>query len=125
VPELAAQRQPHDPVVYKGSEGEDGYSAFSLRDPRSGRRSATPLHALLQRQGVTALQLCGVATDWCVRATALDAVRLGYRVHLVDTAIAAVNLTPSDGTLAIEEMLASGVERVTGPARGSRSTAPR
>ena len=51
----------------------------------------------------------GLATDYCVKATALDAVRLGYETHLLTDAIAAVDLALDDGARAIEEMAAAGV----------------
>jgi nicotinamidase/pyrazinamidase len=98
-----------DLSIKKGVKGEDGYSAFSLRDPRSGTRSETVLHAQLQALGIQRVVVCGLATDYCVKATALDAADLGYRTVLLTGAIAAVNLAPGDGQAAIDEMVAAGV----------------
>ena len=51
----------------------------------------------------------GLATDYCVKATALDAVRLGYETAVLADAIAAVDLAPGDGVRAMDEMAAAGV----------------
>ena len=53
--------------------------------------------------------ICGLATDYCVKATALDAVRLGFGVSLLGEAVAAVNLDPDDGDRALLEMAEAGV----------------
>ena len=53
--------------------------------------------------------VCGLATDYCVKATALDAVRLGFATELVSGAVAAVNLEPEDGERAVSEMAEAGV----------------
>ncbi len=65
------------PVVRKGTHGEDGYSGFSMRDPAGGIPVPTELDSTLARGGVTRLVVCGLATDYCVKATALDGVRPG------------------------------------------------
>jgi nicotinamidase/pyrazinamidase len=97
------------PRVRKGANGEDGYSGFTMRDPLSGEQAPTELHALLRDRGVERVVVCGLATDYCVKATTLDAVRLGYRVELLAGAVAAVDLEPGDGARALEEMRAAGV----------------
>jgi nicotinamidase/pyrazinamidase len=97
------------PVVRKGSNGEDGYSGFSMRDPVSGVTIPTPLGDLLGEAGVTTLVVCGLATDYCVKATALDAVRLGYATTVLRDGIAAVNLAEGDGERALEALRAAGV----------------
>jgi nicotinamidase-related amidase len=56
--------------------------------------------------------VCGLATDYCVKATALDAVRLGFEVTLLTTAIAAVDLTGGDGDRAMAEMTDAGVQLI-------------
>ena len=53
--------------------------------------------------------MVGLATDYCVKATALDAVRLGFETALLTDAIAAVDLAPGDGAAALDEMVAAGV----------------
>jgi len=98
-----------DILIRKGSRGEDGYSAFSLRDPVSGVTSSTPLDQILRDRGVAGLIVCGLATDYCVRATAIDAAARGYLTVLDLMAVAAVNLQPGDGDRAIAEMAAAGV----------------
>jgi nicotinamidase/pyrazinamidase len=96
------------PRVRKGSHGEDGYSGFTVRDAVSGEETPTELESLLRARGVERVVICGLATDYCVRATALDALRLGYATTVVGEAIAAVELQEGDGERAIEEMRAVG-----------------
>lgn len=95
--------------VRKGSNGEDGYSGFTMRDPVSGAEGSTELDNLLRDRGIKRVVVCGLATDYCVRATALDAVRLGYVVELLGGGVAAVDLEPGDGERALDEMRAAGV----------------
>ncbi|HEY3334557.1 MAG TPA: isochorismatase family protein [Candidatus Limnocylindrales bacterium] len=97
------------PIVRKGANGEDGYSGFTMRDAQSGDTIATQLDAFLRERGVVEVVVTGLATDYCVKATALDAVALGYRTMLLGDAIAAVNLQPGDGQAALDEMVAAGV----------------
>ena len=96
------------PIVRKGANGEDGYSGFTMRDPATGETIRTPLDALLREQGVNEVVVAGLATDYCVKATALDAIALGYRTTLLNDAAAAVNLQPGDGQAALDEMVAAG-----------------
>jgi len=102
------------PIVRKGANGEDGYSGFSMRDPGSGAEVATELDRLLRAAGIRRVVVGGLATDYCVKATALDARRLGYPTALLTNAIAAVDLVAGDGERAIAEMVAAGVELATG-----------
>ncbi len=97
------------PTVRKGANGEDGYSGFTMRDPATGATVATELDGLLRGRAVRRLTVCGLATDYCVKATALDAVRLGYETEVLLDAIAAVDLAPGDGRRALDEMAAAGV----------------
>jgi nicotinamidase/pyrazinamidase len=96
------------PIVRKGDDGRDGYSAFSARDPRSGETSVTPLDSMLRATERERFILCGLATDYCVVETVLDGVRLGYEVEVLSEAIRAVDLQPGDGDRAIERMRAAG-----------------
>jgi len=100
------------PIVRKGSHGEDGYSGFSMRNPAGGLPVPTELDAILARSGARRLVVCGLATDYCVKATALDGVRLGYETAVLLDAIRAVNLAPRDGDQALDEMAAAGVTLV-------------
>lgn len=98
----------HGGVVRKGSNGEDGYSAFSMRDPETGEIRPTELNALLQRAVVERVVVLGLATDYCVRATVLDALARGYETRVVAHAVRAVDLQPGDGQRALDEMEAAG-----------------
>ena len=80
----------------------EGYSAFA----------ETSLHTYLERAGIKRLFVCGVATDYCVLQTVLDALRLHYRVFLLQDAIKPVNVDPDDGENAINTMLANGAELI-------------
>jgi nicotinamidase/pyrazinamidase len=100
------------PIVRKGSHGEDGYSGFSMRNPSGGLPIPTELDATLARGGVKRLVVCGLATDYCVKATALDGVRLGYETAVLLEIVRAVNLEPGDGDRALDEMAAAGVRLV-------------
>jgi len=108
-----AELHPRLPVagalVRKGSKGEDGYSGFTMRDPTTGDDRPTELEAMLRQHGVSEVVICGLATDYCVRGTALDAVRLGFATTLLTEAVAAVDLAPGDGDRALQEMTAVGV----------------
>ena len=98
------------PRVRKGSNGEDGYSGFTMRDPISGESTPTELEGLLRERGVERVIVCGLATDYCIKGTALDAVRLGFATRILTDAIAAVDLEPDDGAKALLELRAAGVE---------------
>jgi len=99
---------PDAPRVHKGSNGEDGYSGFTMRDPVTGEEMPTQLDALLRAHRVERVVICGLATDYCVRATVLDALRLGYETAVLGDAIAAVDLQEGDGERAIGEMQEAG-----------------
>lgn len=96
------------PVVRKGANGEDGYSGFTMRDPVTGETMDTRLAEELAGAGVSRLVVVGLATDYCVKATVLDARSRGYPTTVIQNAIRAVDLQPGDGDRAIEEMLAAG-----------------
>jgi nicotinamidase/pyrazinamidase len=95
--------------VRKGANGEDGYSGFTMRDPQTGKTAPTELEGILRDAGVQAVAVIGLATDYCVKATALDAVRLGLKTTVLTDAVAAVNLEPEDGARALDELRAAGV----------------
>jgi nicotinamidase/pyrazinamidase len=98
--------------VRKGVNGEDGYSGFTMRDPISGETIPTELEGILRAAGIERVVVAGLATDYCVTATALDAIRLGFETTVLTDAIAAVDLEPGDGDRALEEMRAAGVTLV-------------
>ena len=104
------------PLIRKGADGEDGYSAFTMRDPETGDSTPTRLALLLHEARVERVVVVGLATDYCVRATALDAVRLGYRATVLTDAVAAVDLAPGDGERALAEMRQAGVVLAAGSA---------
>jgi len=97
------------PRVRKGQNGEDGYSGFTMRDPETGEEMPTELESLLRERAIERVVVCGLATDYCVAATALDAVRLGFAASLLTDAVAAVNLADGDGDRALDQMRAAGV----------------
>jgi nicotinamidase/pyrazinamidase len=97
------------PVIRKGADGRDGYSGFSVRDPRSGDVEATQLEALLRERGIEHVVICGLATDYCVLETALDARRLGFSTTVLLEGVRAVDLRPDDGDRALQRMREAGV----------------
>jgi nicotinamidase/pyrazinamidase len=97
------------PRIRKGANGEDGYSGFTMRDPVSEETIPTELEALLRERAIGRVVVVGLATDYCVMATALDAARLGFKTSVLTDAIAAVELQPGDGERAIEAMRDAGV----------------
>jgi nicotinamidase/pyrazinamidase len=97
------------PRVRKGADGEDGYSGFTMRDPITAETTSTELEGLLRGRGIERIVICGLATDYCVKATSLDAARLGFETAVLVDAVRAVDLAPGDGDRALEEMTAAGV----------------
>jgi nicotinamidase/pyrazinamidase len=83
-----------------------------MLNPAGGPPVPTELDATLARGGVRRLVVCGLATDYCVKATALDGVRLGYETALLLDAVRAVDLRPGDGDRALAEMAGAGVKLV-------------
>jgi nicotinamidase/pyrazinamidase len=95
--------------VRKGTGGEDGYSGFTMADPETGTTSSTGLAELLHERGVERVVVVGLATDYCVKATALDAVGLGFPATVITAGVRPVDLEPGDGERALEEMRDAGV----------------
>ena len=98
-------------MIFKGTRDGDSYSGFGEHLP-DGTPEDSGLNDLLRLYGTTDLIIVGYATDWCVKATALDGRRYGYTVHLVADAVAAVNLVADAGKLAIGEMVDAEVRVV-------------
>lgn len=99
---------PADPVVRKGTDGQDGYSGFSVRDPVSGEVGATALRAVLDDRGVRRVVVTGLAGDVCVAATAVDAAALGYDTVVPVALTRFVEVSPGDGELALERVRTAG-----------------
>jgi nicotinamidase/pyrazinamidase len=92
-------------VFLKGTrDRDDGYSAFEATN--------VSLDTYLRSNGVTDLYVVGLATDYCVKASALDAEKLGFKTFVVTDAVAAVNVKPGDGDAALRDMAAGGVTLV-------------
>jgi nicotinamidase/pyrazinamidase len=89
-------------VVSKGMGDTDCYSAFDETD----------LAEQLKKQGITEVWVGGLATDYCVKNTVLDALKNGFEVKAVESAMRAVDLKSGDGDRAIEEMREAGAEIV-------------
>jgi len=96
------------PSVRKGTNGEDGYSGFTMRDPLTGATVPTELDGLLRSRGIRRIVIGGLATDYCVRATVLDALALGYETGVLVDAVRPVEIAPGDGDRALEAMEAAG-----------------
>lgn len=92
--------------IRKGVDGEDGYSVFSLRDPLSGETSSTDLWHRLK--GIARVVIVGLALDYCVKETALDALTRFDTTVLADGS-RAVDLASGDGYRAVAEMVSAGV----------------
>jgi nicotinamidase/pyrazinamidase len=90
--------------IRKGTGGEDGYSGFAMEDVDSGERSSTGLDEELRRRGIEGVFVAGLATDYCVKATALDALRLGYDTAVLADCVRAVDLEHGDGNAALGEL---------------------
>ena len=97
-------------VLRKGTGGEDGYSVFTVRDPETGEEAATALERILREHGIERVVIGGLATDYCVKDTVLDARRLGFPVTVLSHAIAAVDLHEGDGARAEQLMRDAGAE---------------
>ncbi|MBA3709406.1 MAG: bifunctional nicotinamidase/pyrazinamidase [Planctomycetes bacterium] len=114
-------------VFPKGTDpAVDSYSGFF----DNGRRRSTGLGEWLRERGVDEVVLAGLATDYCVKATALDALASGFRTTVVADACRAVDLNPGDGERALTEMRAAGcvIATVAGIAHiqeGAMTTVPR
>jgi nicotinamidase/pyrazinamidase len=95
----ALERSRIDVIVDKGQAVDtDGYSGFE----------GTDLEALLRERGITQLTIAGLATDYCVKNTALDALRAGFQVTVDTTAVRGVEVEPGDSERALAEVRAAG-----------------
>lgn len=96
-------------ILSKGMPSdEDGYSAFQAVDDHK-----TDFNALLRLYEITSLFIGGLATDYCVKWTVLDALQFGYKATLLVDAIKGVNIRPRDAEGAIDEMIQQGGRKTT------------
>jgi nicotinamidase/pyrazinamidase len=105
---LHTERVSH--VVQKGTDPDiDSYSGFF----DNGQRKATTLADFLRARAVRELCMLGLATDYCVKYTALDARRLGFTVLLCPDGCRGVNLKPEDSAQALSELQGAGVQLIS------------
>lgn len=92
-------------IVFKGTDAKvDSYSGFF----DNGRIKKTELDEILKKNSVDTLYIMGLATDFCVKFTVIDALELGYKVYLVEDGCRGVNLSPNSSAEAIKEMKNKG-----------------
>jgi nicotinamidase/pyrazinamidase len=106
--ELHPDLRVEGPVVRKGSNGEDGYSGFTMRDPETGETQVTELGHLLEAADIEKLVIAGLATDYCVLATGIDARTRDYPTTMLAAGMRAVELQPGDGEKALAELRLAG-----------------
>jgi nicotinamidase/pyrazinamidase len=124
-PALDTSRFAH--VFHKGTDpAVDSYSGFFDNE----HKLSTGLGDYLRAQGVTDVYVCGLATDYCVKFTALDALRLGFNTTVVADACRGVEVNEGDSARALEEMSAAGAhvvesEKVIASCEDIAATSPR
>ena len=97
-------------VFCKGTDpGIDSYSTFF----DNAHRKSTGMADYLHEQGARDVYLLGLATDYCVKFSALDAVECGFKVHVIEDACRGIDLRAGDVSKALDEMRAAGVDIVT------------
>jgi nicotinamidase/pyrazinamidase len=101
-----------EPRVRKGVAGEDGYSGFTVADPETGEKSPTDLRQILESRGISRVVIVGLATDYCVKATAIDSADKGFDTTVLSEGIRAVNLEPGDDEAALTQMQKAGARLV-------------
>ena len=117
---LEAKRGALAGVFRKGTDPSvDSYSGFF----DNGKRKATGLGEWLRERGVEAVDVCGLALDYCVKFTALDAIALGFETRVIRDATRAVNLQAGDDARAAEAIVAAGGRVVDSAAVFAEATA--
>ena len=103
-------RLPQDAIILSGGmdPDKDGYSAFQAVDSRGNEFTH-----LLNTFSIKELFVGGLATDYCVKWSVLDALKFGFKVTLLTDAIKGVDLNPKDSEAAIEEMVNLGAKKIT------------
>ncbi len=96
-------------VIRKGTNGEDGYSAFSMREPGGSVDIPTGLAGLLGERGVNHVVVCGLATDVCVSATALSAVAAGFETAVLWESSRPVYPDDDTRTKTLRDLHAAGI----------------
>lgn len=97
-------------IFFKGTDKQiDSYSAFF----DNAHRKATGLGEYLKEKRVQELYIAGLATDYCVRSSVIDAIQLGFHVYVIEDACKAINLTGKEERLAFEEMIAAGAKIIS------------
>ena len=105
----ALDRSGIDLIVRKGNRPDrDTFEGLQALN-----ESGDSLDEILKSKGVDSIYVAGLATDYCVKATVLDALKKGFRVFAVTDAMRAVNLQPGDDARALEEMKAAGADLLT------------
>lgn len=101
---------PADTIIFtKGTaETKEGYSGFDGVDPQG-----IPMYNFLQSRHISTLSIGGLATDYCVKRTVLDALNFGFKVNLLTDAIKGIDLRPGDSQRSINEMSSRGAQLKT------------
>ena len=103
-PDLAVDGE----IVRKGATGNDGYSGFTERHPTTSEELATELVEVLRKDDIERVVVVGLATDYCVKETAIDALEYGFATTVLADGIRGVNLKPGDDDRALEAIRAAG-----------------
>ena len=96
------------PMVKKGSNGEDGYFGFTTRDPETEMTMPTELAGILRDWSISKLVVTGLATDYCVKATALDGLTEGFDVVVLCAGVRSVDREEGGGDRALAEIDVAG-----------------
>nr|WP_307776255.1 bifunctional nicotinamidase/pyrazinamidase [uncultured Cetobacterium sp.] len=103
--ELHKSLLPIDTVILKGTDPEiDSYSAFY----DNGKKKKTNLGKILKKHDVSEVFIVGLATDYCVKYTVLDALDIGFKTFVIEEGCQGVNLSPNDSDDALREMVSKG-----------------
>ncbi len=94
--------------ILTGRDDDEGYSAFWRQDLKTGVRAKTALEDVLRRRGVRRVVFTGLATDYCVGHTALDALEAGFETVVLRDCVRAVDLEPGDGDRMLGEIAGRG-----------------
>ncbi|MGH2702023.1 MAG: isochorismatase family protein [Actinomycetota bacterium] len=95
-------------IVRKGATGNDGYSGFTERHPTTAEAHPTPLVDLLRENAIERVAVAGLATDYCVMETAIDALDNGFETTVLSAGVRGVNLEAGDDVRAIEKVRVAG-----------------